>query len=57
MSAAPYTPDEARRYRLPPLPEPPFCGDGEAARLRAIYEAQRRIYRAAFPDRSREDCA
>lgn len=51
MSAANYTPDEERRYGLPPLPDVPFIGQAACARLNAEYEAQRRGRRVEEPGR------
>ena len=52
MSAAVYTQDEARRYKLAPLPDVPFIGAPASKRLRESYEAERAAYREAYPARS-----
>lgn len=47
------TPEDERRYGLPPLPDVPFCGADEARRLNALYEAQRARYRELHPGADR----
>jgi hypothetical protein len=41
MGAREFSADEERIYKLLPLPDVPFCGREEAARLNRAYEAQR----------------
>lgn len=41
------TEDDDRRYKLPPLPEAPFCGAAEAQRRRAAWERRLHAQRAA----------
>lgn len=56
MSAAPYTPDEEKRYDLPALPDAPFIGAEVATRLNADYAAARARYRVLNPDKTKGDC-
>jgi len=54
MGARIYTPDEERRYKLPPLPETPFIGIPASQALNRAYEAQRASYAAENPPLTRE---
>lgn len=43
------TPEDEKRYGLPPLPDVPFIGEAEAQRRREAYEAGRRLWRDEHP--------
>lgn len=49
MSAAQYTPEEEKRYGLPPLPKVPPLTVEESARRNEVYSERRRAYRAEHP--------
>jgi hypothetical protein len=49
MSAAKYTPEEEALYKLRPLPDVPFIGEGRAKHLNGRYEVGRLRYRETHP--------